>query len=674
LPGKGKRAAFPHNIKPMLATLTDEAFDDEGWIYEIKWDGYRAVSYLKNDDAEIQSRNNLSFTEKFRDVTNALKELHLNAVLDGEIVAVNDKGIANFQLLQNFANKGESVLLIYYVFDVIWLDGKDLTHLTLLERKTILQNILPADNEVIKYSDHIEAKGKEFFELATHRGLEGIMAKKADSTYTKNFRTKLWLKIKNNKLTEAIICGFTEGRKSRKHFGALVLGKYEGSKLIYIGHTGTGFNEKSLKEVEKKLAPLITDKNPFDKKPKTNMPVTWVKPKLICEIKFSEITDESILRQPVFMGLRDDKDAKNEKNVEVVDANERPKAESKKRNTTSIKQTAKSESENSKSEKKNTKRKNSRDKKGKSKQLLPSTSKEETININGHDLKFTNLDKLYWPDEKITKRDMLNYYYNIMPYILPYMKDRPQSLNRFPNGIKGESFYQKNVKGKVADWLTTYHYKSESSGDKEFLVCTDEASLLYVASLGCIEMNPWHSRTQSPENPDWCVIDLDPDNNSYDEVVTVAQAVKKVLDAIDVPAYPKTSGSTGMHIYIPLGAKYSYDQSKLLAELVVNIVYPEVASFTSLERNPSKRKGKIYLDFLQNRTIQTIAAPYSLRPKPGVTVSTPLDWSEVKKGLTIQQFNINTIFDRLKDVGDIFKPVLEKGIDLKKTLEKINKL
>jgi bifunctional non-homologous end joining protein LigD len=654
----------------MLATLTDEPFDDAGWIYEIKWDGYRAVSFLNKGSVEILSRNNLSFTQKFTEVTDELKNWNVNAVIDGEIVAMNDEGVISFQQLQNFANKGQSTHLNYYIFDILWLDGKDLTKLTLLERKTILKSILPEENSILKYSDHIEEKGKEFFELATQRGLEGVMAKKADSEYVENFRTKLWLKIKNNKRLEAIICGFTEGRKSRKHFGALVLGKYEGDKLIYIGHTGTGFNEKSLKEVEKKLAPLVTTKIPFDKKPKTNMPVTWVKPNLVCEIKFSEITEEGILRHPVFMGLRDDKQAESEKNVEVVDADERdrstsetPKAESKKRNT-------KRESTNTKSTKGNSK--------GATKvteQLLSSTSKEETININGRELKFTNLDKLYWPDEKITKRDMLNYYYNMMTYILPYMKDRPQSLNRFPNGIKGESFYQKNVGGKVADWLTTYDYKSESSGDKKFLVCTDEASLMYIASLGCIEMNPWHSRTQSAGNPDWCVIDLDPDdNNTYEQVIIAAQAVKKVLDAIKVPSYPKTSGSTGMHIYIPLGAQYSYEQSKLLAELIVNIVYNDISSFTSLERNPAKRKGKIYLDFLQNRTIQTIAAPYSLRPKPGATVSTPLDWSEVKKGLTIQQFNINTIFDRLKDVGDIFKPVLQKGIDLEKTLQKVNEL
>ena len=468
----------------MLATLTDEPFDDAGWIYEIKWDGYRAVSYLNKGDVEIQSRNNLSFTNKFKEVTNALKEWHVNAVVDGEIVAMNDEGMASFQQLQNFATRGEETHLEYYLYDILWLDGKDLTELTLLERKAILQSIMPEGNNVIKFSDHVEEKGKGFFELAIKRGLEGIMAKKSDSTYTKNFRTKLWLKIKNNKRLEAIICGFTEGRKSRKHFGALVLGKYVGNKLIYIGHTGTGFNEKSLKEVEKELASLITDKTPFDKKPKTNMPVTWVKPKLVCEIKFSEETDEGILRHPVFMGLREDKEAKNEKNVKVVNADERPKDKNKKSKEKSQK-TIKSEIKNPKSEKKN------------AKQLLSPTSKEETININGHDLKFTNLDKIYWPKEKITKRDMLNYYYNIMPFMLPYMKDRPQSLNRHPNGINGESFYQKNVTGKVADWLTTYHYKSESSGDKNFLVCTDEASLMYIASLGCIEMNPWHSRIQT---------------------------------------------------------------------------------------------------------------------------------------------------------------------------------
>jgi bifunctional non-homologous end joining protein LigD len=255
------------------------------------------------------------------------------------------------------------------------------------------------------------------------------------------------------------------------------------------------------------------------------------------------------------------------------------------------------------------------------------------------------------------------------------MKDRPQSLNRHPDGINGKSFYQKNMAGKVPDWIATYHYVSESEGsDKEFLVCTDEASLFYIAMLGCIEMNPWHSRIQSPENPDWCVIDLDPDDISFTKVMEAALVVKKVLDAIEVASYCKTSGSTGLHIYIPLGANYNYDQSRLLAQLIVTLVHNEIPTFTSLERSPAKRKGKIYLDFLQNRSIQTIAAPYSLRPKEGATVSTPLQWEELKKGLAIKDFNLFNIFDRLNNEGDIFKPVLEKGISLEKTLDKIKSL
>ncbi|HTQ66418.1 MAG TPA: non-homologous end-joining DNA ligase [Puia sp.] len=310
------------------------------------------------------------------------------------------------------------------------------------------------------------------------------------------------------------------------------------------------------------------------------------------------------------------------------------------------------------------------------KEFLKKGSKDQIMNIKGHDLKFTNLEKLYWPKEKISKRDLLNYYYEIIPFILPYLKDRPQSLNRHPNGINGPNFYQKNVEGKVADWLETYAYRSESDNQiKQFLVCADEASLMYTVNLGCIEMNPWHSRIQSPDNPDWCVIDLDPDGNPFDEVIKTALTVKEVLDQAGIKGYCKTSGATGMHIYIPLGASYSYEQSRSLAELIVGFVHEKIPSLTSLERNPVKRKKKIYLDYLQNRSTQTIASPYSVRPRPGATVSTPLHWEELKKGLTPQKFTINNIRIRLKKEGDLFKPVLGKGINLEqklKNLENIN--
>jgi bifunctional non-homologous end joining protein LigD len=298
---------------------------------------------------------------------------------------------------------------------------------------------------------------------------------------------------------------------------------------------------------------------------------------------------------------------------------------------------------------------------------------DQEIVIGKQKLKFTNLKKIYWKKEGITKGDMLNYYAQIAPYILPYMKDRPQSLHRHPEGINGLHFFQKDMKGKIPDWIPRHESFSESNNKTiQYMVCNDEATLLYMANLGCIEMHPWHSRIQKPDNPDYCLIDLDPDkNNTYEQVMEVAHLVKQLMDDVGAECYPKTSGSTGLHIYIPLGAKYSYEQSKQLAELIVNLVNQELPDFTSVLRNPAKRKGKIYLDFLQNRESQTVVAPYSLRPKPGAPVSTPLDWSEVKKGLISSTYTIHNIFDRLKNMGDIFQPVLEKGINLQAVLKKI---
>jgi len=306
---------------------------------------------------------------------------------------------------------------------------------------------------------------------------------------------------------------------------------------------------------------------------------------------------------------------------------------------------------------------------------LPEGEGDITVTVNRHPLTFTHPGKLYWPKEKISKRDLLNYYHAVTPYMLPYLEDRPQSLNRHPNGIGAPGFYQKNVGDKIPDWLSTYNYESESAEKTiRFLVCKDEASLLYMVSLGCIEINPWHSRVGSPEQPDWCVIDLDPDGNSYDEVVEAAKVTKQVLDSIKVPAYCKTSGATGMHICIPLGARYSYDQSRMLAQLVVTLVHEQLPSFTSLERTPAKRKGKIYLDYLQNRSIQTIAAPYSVRPRPGATVSAPLHWEEVKKGLSPKAFTMFHIIGRIEKECDPFAPVLKKGIALEKALQAVQSL
>lgn len=690
---KGRKAAMPKEIKPMLATLTEKPFDKKDWLYEIKWDGYRAVSYLNKGKVTMLSRNQLSFNEKFDVIVAALQEWNTKAVIDGEIVALNDEGNPDFQALQNYLKTGKSVHLAYYVFDLLWYDGKDITQLPLIERKEILQQILPPDNELIRFSEHItgeNGQGTAFYQAALKKGLEGIMAKDADSTYGIGKRSDSWLKVKNNLRTEAIICGYTAGRNSRKHFGAVILGKYKNGILHYIGHTGGGFDTKSLKELYEKFQPLITNNSPFQVKPKTNMPATWLKPALVCEVKFAEETRDGILRQPIFLGLREDKQARNEKKEKVVKApasdkkttakkaaNEKATAKkavakmaapvkSTTQQTTSSKMSGPKEKQKAASKKAGNK--------SSSNTLLPADEKEVELKIDGKLLKFTNLDKIYWPDEGITKRDMLNYYAAISDTILPYLKDRPQSLNRFPDGIKGFHFYQKNVEDKVADWIETFPYVSESDGEtKEFLVCKDKAALLYMANLGCIELNPWHSRINKPDNPDYCLIDLDPDTNDFDEVIRTALEIKSLLDDVGADSFVKTSGSTGMHILIPLGAKYTFDQSRMLAELIVQIINKRLPDITSIERSPAKRKGRIYLDFLQNRQIQTMAVAYSLRPKPGATVSAPLRWEEVKKGLSIRQFDIFNMPDRIAQAGDLLKGLLGKGINMQQLLKQLQK-
>jgi bifunctional non-homologous end joining protein LigD len=686
------KSSMPKNVVPMLATLVDEPFDNGNWIFEIKWDGYRAVAYCTGKNVELISRNLTPFTEKYYPVTNAFKQLKLKAVFDGEIVAVDESGLAVFQSLQNWQNT--PVRLQYFIFDILWLDGYDLTQIPLIERKRILKEVLPQDDEVLKYSDHVIGSGKEFFQAAVSQGLEGIMAKRANSFYQTDKRTDNWVKIKVHLRQEVIIAGFTEPRNTRKFFGSLLLGLYDGDDLVYVGHTGSGFNAKSLEQIYRKLQPLVTNECPFEKCPKGNMPVTWVKPKLVCEIKFAEWTKDRIARQPIFIGLRVDKKAKDvrfEKSVninmikketkeKVKDKRGKAEGENSEAQETAKEATPKKSRQSISKPSKSTVKKSVKSVSSKSSksvvQIDLSEGKEQQIVLDGHELKLTNLNKLYWKKEKFSKGDMINYYLRVAPYMLPYMMDRPQSLNRHPNGIDGPNFFQKDQRGKLPGWMQAHEDFSESTNKTiEYLVCSNEATLIYMANLGCIEMHPWHSRSQSWQYPDWCLIDLDPDKpNTFEQVMEVAKVVKKVLDSIGANACVKTSGSSGIHIYIPLGAKYDYEQSRQLAELLVTLVNHELPELTSVERSPSTRKGKIYLDFLQNRETQTAAAPYSLRPKPGIPVSTPLDWSELKKGLTPTTYTARNIFDRLKVEGDLFKPVLGKGINLEKVLSKLASL
>jgi bifunctional non-homologous end joining protein LigD len=658
-PQKGKKAKFPSDIKPMLATLVDKPFDEPGWMYEVKWDGYRAIGYVNEGEAEIRSRNNKSFDEKFYPVLEALKKSGLNAVVDGEIVVLNDKGVPDFSALQTWRSEADGQLA-FFLFDILWLNEMDLMNVPLKERREILRSVAPTEG-IIKLSENFEATGSEFFALAEKMGLEGIMAKKASSQYTPDLRSKEWLKIKTEKHQELIIGGYTCNEGSPKPFSALLLGLFENGAFHHVTPAGTGFNVKMQKEIVEKLKPLIIPDCPFIHVPAFNKPsrfrpnppkaeVTWVKPELVCEISYREMTKDGAVRHPSFKGLRGDKDAKDvvrEKPVPITEiVNEEHTLVKKKVLSTPGLQERKT--------------------------LLNPAEESQVKNVGGHDLKFTNLSKIYWPNDNVTKRDMLNYYYQVAAYMLPYVKDKPQTLNRYPNGIEGKTFYQKDVKGKAPDWVQTFPYHSYTDGrDKEFAVITDEASLLYVAALGCIEINPWSSRTQTPDNPDWCIIDLDPDKNTFEQVIETACVTKQILDAIGVPACCKTSGSTGLHIYIPFGAKYSYEDSKEFARALAKLIHGQLPDFTSIERKISDRKGKMYIDFLQNRPQATVAGPYSLRPKPGATVSMPLHWEEVTKGMTIQSFNIFNAMDRVKEQGDIFTGVLGKGIDLEKALKNI---
>lgn len=664
---------IPNGITPMLTTLVDKPFDQPGWVYEIKWDGYRALAFINDGRVELRSRNDKSFNDKFYPVYKALKNWDANAVVDGEIVVLKPNGQSDFGSLQNWRSEADGDLA-YFVFDILWLDGEDLTRKTLKERKEILKSVMP-DSGIIKISDTFNAKGSEFYESARRMGLEGIIAKRENSMYHTGARTTDWLKIKINQRQEVVIGGYTRNVGSPKPFSALLVGVFDNEgKFIYTGKIGTGFNDKQQREILKVFKDYETDKVPFSTLPDYNKPsrfnprpskatATWLRPKLVCEVSFTEMTTDGVMRHPSFEGMRVDKAPKDVKK-------ETPKHTEEVIEKKASKKQGKAESivaPHSKRERTS---------------LLNPKDKQQVRPVEGHEIKFTNLDKVYWPANKkigqpepVTKRDMLNYYYQVAPYILPYLEDRPQSLNRFPNGIKGKGFYQKDVTGKVPEWVDTYlyHTSDEPNVDRHFLVPRSEADVMLMASMGCIEMNPWSSRTARPDHPDWCIIDLDPGTtSSFEHVIEAARVTHDILESVKLPSYCKTSGSTGIHIYVPLGAKYTYEESKEFARTIVTYVHGELPSFTSIERIVSKRKGKMYLDFLQNRPQATLAAPYSLRPKPGAPVSMPLQWDEVKKGLKITDFNINNAAARIREMGDIFKPVLGPGIDLQKFSKNIN--
>lgn len=638
----------------MLATLTDTPFDDDGWYFEVKWDGYRALAFINKGKIDICSRNNKSFNETYYPIYEALKQWKVSAVLDGEIIVADKNGAADFGALQNWRSEADGTL-IYYVFDLLWYEGMDLMNLPLADRKQLLQECIPV-SESILISDHIEKDGKAFFSSAEQLGLEGIIAKNKASVYKPGLRTKDWLKIKTVARQEVVIGGYTKNENTKKPFSALLVGVYENGDLHYTGKIGTGFNAASQKELMQQFKNITVKKSPFTTTPDVNKPsrfrpdpphaaVTWLQPKLVCEVNYRELTSDGVMRHPSFKGLRSDKEPTSVTLEKATAGHTLNASQSKPIITPPADKEAKT--------------------------FLNPKEKTQVRKIGGHEIKFSNLDKIFWPEKKYTKRDLLNYYYRMSSFILPYLKNRPQSLNRFPNGIHGKSFYQKDVTGKVPDWIEKEPYFSEGR-NKNFMLCNNEATLLYMANLGCIEMNPWSSTIQKPDYPDYCIIDLDPDKNTFEEVIQVACVTYDILKSAAIDCYCKTSGSTGIHIYIPLGKKYTYEQSKEFGRVIAHLVHAELPKITSVERQVADRDGKLYVDFLQNRPQATVASAYSVRPKPGATVSMPLLWEEVKSGMKMKDFNITNAWQRAADLGDIFKGALGKGIDMKKALDRLS--
>lgn len=621
---------------PMLASVVTKAFDDADWVFEKKYDGYRTLAVIKNKEVELYSRNKQVFTNDFQSITDDLKKIEHSAILDGEVVVEDENGKSNFQMLQNYIKTGEGEIK-YYVFDILNLDQSEVTNLKLVERKELLKILLEQSKLArIFYSNHSVEKGITLFEESKKVNEEGIMAKKANSTYQIGKRSANWLKIKNHLQEEAIIIGITKPQNTRSFFGALLLGHYQNGTLQYIGKCGSGFTEETLKDLHQKFEPYFIQEFPLQEKITIREEVQWIKPHFICSIKFSQWTNDRRLRHPVFLGLRTDKELLNivyENNDSTIHTSENIAITKTKKGDANLK-----------------------------------------VQINKQTLLLTNLNKIYFPLDGITKGEIIHYYSEVAQFILPYLKNRPESLNRFPNGIESASFYQKDFDTeKVPSWLTTKKIYSESNDNEiDYLICNDKETLIYMVNLGCIDFNPWNSTIHNLDKPDWMVIDIDPDTDNFEEVIETALTVREVLDNLEIESYCKTSGASGMHVYVPLAGKYTYESVKIFAQIIAREVQIKLPDTTTLERSIKKRNHKIYIDYLQNRKGQTIAAPYSIRPHVGATVSTPLEWSEVHSKLKPSDFTIKNVLSRFEKKGDIWKPVLGVGIDMLKIIENYN--
>ena len=626
----------------MLATLGKRPPSGEGWLFEIKFDGIRVMAARRGAEVELYGRSGQLISGRYPDLVRALLALPMeHFLIDGEIVALDESGRPSFQRLQprmaltnprEIESAAARIPVEGIFFDCLALGGHDLRRLPLTRRKECLRLLVPPLGPV-HYVDHVQGHGQDFLEAAVEQRLEGIVAKRAGGAY-EGGRSRDWIKIKGERRQQFVIGGYTDPQGSRGHFGALHVGLYDSGRLVYVSKVGTGFDETGLKSLWEKLQPLARATPPFDtgEIPKGRSH-HWVEPTLVCDVRFSDWTEDGGIRHPIFMGLRSDKRPEECRREEPL--------------------------------------------------LLPPDDARTAVPAApppaepvGEEptVKLTNLKKIFWPADGFTKGDLVAYYDRVAPLILPYLRDRPLVLTRFPDGISGKSFFQKDAPEFAPAWVRTERVYSKDAGrDIDYFVVDDAASLQYVANSGAIPLHLWASRLASLERPDWLVLDLDPKGAPFTDVVKVAQALHRILDDLELPSYPKTSGATGLHILIPLGARYTYDEVRTFARLLAVLGVEAQPDISTIARPLHARGGKVYIDFGQNGHGQTIVAPFSLRPLPGAPASCPLTWSEVTARLDPARFTMTTLPKRFDKMADPLTPVLTGSVDMAAAISRIER-
>ncbi len=639
-----RRAVRLDEAEPMLAEVRERPFTKPGWLFELKLDGYRVRAGKENGVARLITRNGHDIAAQFPEIARAVAALPYEGfILDGELAVPDESGRPSFQRLQNRAGLSRALDVrhvavetpaVLYVFDLLAFGAYDVRPLPLEQRKAILARVLPRVGP-LKYVEHFEKDGEALYEQVVQLGLEGIMAKKADSPYRAG-RSANWQKIRADRTDEFVVVGFTRPKGSRSGFGALDLGAYQDGKLVYAGRVGSGFTAAQLKEVSAALERSARPSPAFSGPVPPDPGHTWVEPTLLAEVRYKEWTDEGLLRQPVFVRFRDDKPITEAATRAAAPAHGAPDGDA-------------------------------------SDGDAP-PARSVTVAPPPREVKFSNLDKVFWPDDGYTKGDLIEYYRAVSPWLLPYLKDRPVVLTRYPDGIAGKSFFQKDAPGFVPDWIRTVRIWSEDTQREiDYFVCDDVESLLYIINLGTIPLHVWGSRIDTLERPDWCILDLDPKEAPFEHVVQIARATKALCDDLELPSFIKTSGSTGLHVLLPLGGQCTYEQARTLGGLLARVIAAELPDIATVTRQVGKRGARVYLDYVQNGHGRLLVAPFSVRALPGASVSMPLAWNEVTPKLDIKKFTIKTAparMQRRKD--DPLRPVLELQPDLVHALEQLH--